>query len=104
MIFYKWGTEAVPLGSAGVRPCPGCGEACAAEAALTYWFFALYWIFSVAGGRKYHTACTSCRHTAEVDRASLGPVADRAGIPFLRRFGLPLLVGGLILLALVGAF
>jgi hypothetical protein len=98
---YNWGKDFATLGTVGQIECPICGETRPEIAVVQYDYFGLMWLFNFAFNRKYLRVCDKCHQGKQVEPATLGPLAEKDNIPFLRKFGLFLLVGIIIVLGVL---
>ena len=98
MIFYRVRENSLPLAELGLRPCPHCGTWNEFRAHLKYTYIHPYWAFGAVVKRKYIIACDHCDRGSLVRRDEIPAALESDPIPFLHRWGFPLM-----LLAILGA-
>src|SRR4051794_33073441 len=103
MIQASWGQECVPLGVVETSGCPECEGG--RVALLRYRFFALFWVFGIAWGREFLLACPNCpvEEAEAVPAERLGELQHRARVPFMRQFGLALLVAAVVVIGILSS-
>jgi hypothetical protein len=103
-MIINWGDAFAPLGTVGQIHCPTCKETQPEIAGVQYKYAGIFWLFTFVVSQKYLRVCGKCKRGIEVERSTLGALAEKNTIPFMRRFGFVGLFGVLIILGMMGVF
>ena len=106
MIIWGTGGDVVNLGVLDARQCDVCEKDRPFNIILQYRYFGFYWVFNCVTKKKYFLLCNVCNRGWEIDAGKLVLQLQKAPIPFMRRFGLLILIGvivGLVFLSSIGA-
>jgi hypothetical protein len=103
-LIMNYGTDFAPLGTVGQIHCPTCKETQPEVAVVQYKYAGVFWLFTFVMSRKYLRICSKCKRGIEVDRSSLGALAEKNNIPFMRRFGFLGLATVIFGMGMSGAF
>jgi hypothetical protein len=101
MIFYGSRENVIPLVELGPRHCPHCANSNEFRAHVKYTYIHLYWAFGLVVKRQYIIACDHCDRGTLVRRDQIPFVPESDSIPFLHRWGFPLML--LAILAAISA-
>ncbi|MEX2186142.1 MAG: hypothetical protein WD875_05075 [Pirellulales bacterium] len=93
MIVWGSGGDVVHIGSIGEQECETCGQHRPFSIVLNYRYFGFYWVFNCVTERKYLAACDVCQHGWKLNPKEFQGELPPAPIPFMRRYGLLVLVG-----------
>ena len=103
MIVWSSGGDVLDLGAVETRHCETCDTERRFHLTLRYRYCGLFWIFNFVTDRKYMVLCEVCQRGRELDRNKAERVVESVPIPFMQRFGLPvLLVLVAVIVAIVG--
>jgi hypothetical protein len=59
-------------------------------AVVQYDYIGVFWLFNCAFNRRYLRVCETCKTGREVDKVTLGTMAEKDHVPFLNKYGLVL--------------
>jgi hypothetical protein len=92
-----WGTggDMVNLGVLDTRHCDACEKERPFNIVLQYRYFGFYYIFNFVTKKKYLLICNVCSRGWELDAGKLEPRLQNAPIPFMRRYGILVLIGAI---------
>jgi len=102
-MIINWGKDFSTLGTLGQIDCPVCRRQRPEIAVVQYAYGGMLWLFNVVFNKRYLRVCAECKRGREVDRSSLGALAEKDNIPFMRKYGALVLVGVIAALALFQA-
>jgi len=103
MIIFGSAGDVLKLGTVESRVCKTCEKERPFNMLLQYRYWGLYWVFNFVTQRKYFLACDTCQRGWELDeRKAEASLKTPPPIPFMRRFGLLLLVGISIVIVVIG--
>jgi hypothetical protein len=98
MIIWSRKSHRIALGQSELHFCQTCGQQREFQLTLTYMEWCLYWLFGIVTSRHYQMLCAACRKGWKLDHQKVEPFLSKPVIPFMQRFGLFTLIGGLALL------
>lgn len=98
MIIWNSGGDLVNLGTVEEKHCQVCEKDQSFGLILQYRYWGLYWIFNFVTKKQYTLVCDVCQRGWTLDKSEVEDNLDAVPIPFMRRFGL------LVLIAVVGGF
>jgi hypothetical protein len=101
MIVGSRKSHRIVLGQSELHFCQTCGQQRRFQLTLTYIEWRLYWIFGIVTSRGYQMLCEVCRKGWKLEIQKVEPFLPRPVIPFMQRFGLFTLIGGLAILIAV---
>jgi hypothetical protein len=93
MIIWGSGGDVVNLGVLETRHCEVCEKDRPFKIILQYRYWGLYWIFNVVTKKNYLLICDVCSRGWEIDAGKLEPQLTTVPIPFMRRYGILILIG-----------
>ena len=103
MIVWGYGGDVLNLGTLETRSCPTCEKDRPFNVFLQYRYWGLYWVFNVVTQKKYSLLCQVCQRGWELDKGKMPDALMKAPIPFMRQFGLLLLIAIVAGLGVLGA-
>ncbi|HZR29173.1 MAG TPA: hypothetical protein VFA71_10345 [Terriglobales bacterium] len=80
------------LGNLGMRPCPTCGTERPFKNVVTYRYFHIWYLFGMVTSQKFLEMCGICSRGREISSENARNLVNTSPIPFMRRFGLLILV------------
>jgi hypothetical protein len=92
VIVYQWGTEHVDAGKVEVKDCDRCGGKKPFHYLVEYSYAGLFWIFNFLTSKRHLVVCDTCKTGREVQPEEYPHHAQNARVPFMRRFGIFVLV------------
>ena len=104
MIIFGSGGNTANLGAVNHRHCETCEREREYSLFLQYRYWGLYWIFNFITNKKYWLLCEICNRGWELHSSEVEKHLKASAIPFMHRFGLALLVGGLATLMIFSNF
>lgn len=93
---HAWSShqEAVDLGIIEPLDCDACGHRRAVRLWFLYEYCTMAWIFGIVSRRTYALVCGHCGARREIPEWEVeGRQTKPVRIPFMRRFGLVLIIG-----------
>ena len=104
MIVFGSAGDVLKLGTVESKFCKTCNKERPFNMVLQYRYWGLYWVFNFVTQRKYLLACETCQRGWELDeRKAEASLKTPPSIPFMRRFGLLVLVAVGLVIAFIGA-
>jgi len=103
MIIWNSGGEVMNLGAMDRRRCDTCEATQPFSIVLQYRYWALYWIFSLVTEKRFLLVCDVCHRGSEIEAAAIEQLLAADPIPFMRRFGVLVLAGVVVVLMLMGS-
>ena len=94
MLVWGTGGECKNLGTISHRDCETCERSRPYDLILEYRYWGMYWIFNFITGKKYWLLCDVCQRGWELHQTEVEKHFESLPIPFMQRFGLAVLVGG----------
>src|SRR5262245_31970782 len=104
MIIWGTGGDVVNFGILETRQCDVCEKDRPFNIILQYRYFGFYWVFNFITKKKYLLLCDVCSRGWEIDASKLEPHLTNATIPFMRRYGILVLIGAIVGLAVLASF
>jgi hypothetical protein len=92
MIIFGTRGDVRELGDIGVRPCPVCQAERFFKNVIAYRYFHIWFLFGMVTSQKFLEMCTICRRGREIASENARNLVSGSPIPFMRRFGLLILV------------
>lgn len=92
----NWGKDFATLGNLGQFNCPTCQHQRPEIAVVQYDYIGVLWLFCFAFNQRFLRVCAECKKGSEVAQSSLGALAENDVIPFMRKYGLFVLFGIII--------
>jgi hypothetical protein len=102
-MIISWGKDFSTLGTVGQIDCPVCRCPRPEIAVVQYDYSGILWLFNVVWKKRFLRVCAECKRGHEVERASLGALAEKDNIPFMRKYGVLVLVAVIAAVALLQA-
>lgn len=103
-MIFGWGTDSITLGSLNAYLCDICKNTNHFKFVLKYGYFHIFWIFGMVTNKQYLGICPHCNNgfqlDLELDQEEIVRATEKNPIPFMRRYGLAIF-GGLIVIALL---
>ncbi|MBO0860803.1 MAG: hypothetical protein J2P21_20425 [Chloracidobacterium sp.] len=96
MIIWGRGGDVVNLGVLETRRCEVCEKDRPFNIILQYRYFGFYWVFNFVTQRKYLLLCSVCSRGWELDSAKVEPGLAKTPIPFMRRYGILVLIVAIV--------
>jgi hypothetical protein len=103
MIVWGYGGDVLNLGTLETRSCPTCEKDRPFNVFLQYRYWGLYWVFNCVVQKKYTLLCQACQRGWELDKSKIQGALKKVPIPFMRQFGLLLLIAIVAGLGILGA-
>ena len=101
MIVWGSGGDTANLGAINHRHCETCEKQRPYSLFLQYRFWGLYWVFNFITQKKYWLLCEICTRGWELHSSEVEKHLAEPAIPFMRRYGLAMLVGSIAALAII---
>jgi hypothetical protein len=92
MIIFGTRGDVRELGDVGTRPCPICQADRSFKNVVAYRYFHIWFLFGMVTSQKFLEMCTICHRGREIAAENFRALMSGSPIPFMRRFGLLILV------------
>ncbi|HTD22738.1 MAG TPA: hypothetical protein VK738_08800 [Terriglobales bacterium] len=92
MIIFGTRGDTHELGDLGMRSCPVCQADRPFKTVVSYRYFHIWFFFGMVTSQKFIEMCTICRRGREIASENARNLVNTSPIPFMRRFGLLILV------------
>lgn len=102
MLIWGTGGQTQDCGVVAHKTCAICEKERAFHVLLDYRYFGLYWIFNIITRKNYWLLCEVCNRGWSLHPSEVREKIAIQSIPFMHRFGLGVLFGGIIALMVVG--
>lgn len=103
MIVYGWRDGTSVLGAAGEHQCPSCNQTSTFNTVVVYSYFHIWYFLSLVYSKKYFIVCDNCESAMPVDAKATRERFPKDNISIFRKWGLPLVVGLILLFIAWGA-
>ncbi|MDR2012029.1 MAG: zinc ribbon domain-containing protein [Rhodanobacter sp.] len=106
-MLYIWGSGggSAIAGDAGMHNCPICNSAQRFDIVVNYRYRHFWYILSWVSKREYSLVCSRCHNGMPATKEQYaGRLSDKDPIPFMRRRGWLVGVGGFAVLLALGAY